>query len=340
VKVLVLGGTGNISRAIVARLLEEGHEPTIYNRGSKQLEFAAQVRTIVGDRRDEERFAAQMRHESFDAVIDMISFRAADAASTLRVFGGGRTGHIVMCSSSSVYKRPTRTLPIREDDEALFDDPSHPYAYHKAELERYVRRAYETENAPVTIIRPSLTYGPGGYNIGVLRQNVNIVARIRSGKPLVMFGDGTTPWSFTFAPDLAKAFVGVLGKPAAFGEAYHVTSEELHIWEDLYTTFGRIVGMEPRIVHLSSDLLMTAAPQLCSHLYYEKTYAGLYDNAKIRSVVPGYKADISLHDGIATMMDWYEREGCQVDAEKDELEDKLAAFHQEWSGQIANLYAK
>ncbi|WP_187274373.1 SDR family oxidoreductase [Paenibacillus sp. N3.4] len=338
-KVLVLGGTGNISRAIVARLLDQSHEVSIFNRGSRKLNFSDDVRSIVGDKKDKERFEAQMREESFDAVIDMISFNAEEAESTVRAFGG-RTGHIVMCSSSSVYNRPAQTLPIREDEEELFNDPGHPYAYHKADMERYLRGVYERDKLPVTIIRPSLTYGPGGYNIGVLRQNMNIVERIRSGKPLVMFGDGTTPWSFTFASDLAKGFVGVLGNPATFGEAYHVTSEEPHIWEDLYSTFGEVLGKEPHIVHISSDLLMTAAPKLCSHLFYEKTYAGLYDNAKIKSVVPDYHSEVSLHAGIKMMIEWYEREGCLVDLEKDAFEDQLVQFHQSWSRQIANIYMK
>lgn len=338
-KVIVLGGTGNISRAIVNRLLQENHEVTIFNRGSKTLDFSGEVRTLIGNKQDFVQFEAQMRTESFDAAIDMISFNAEDAASTIRAFGG-RTGHIVMTSSSSVYKRPTNSLPIREDAEELFNDPAHPYAYQKADMERYLRSVYEKEKLPVTIVRPSLTYGPGGLNIGVLRQNFNIVDRIRNGKPLVMFGDGTTPWSFTFAPDLAKGYVGVLGKAASFGEAYHVTSEELHIWEDLYLAFGSNLGIEPNIVHLSSDLLKTAAPNLCSHLYYEKTYAGLYDNSKIKSVVPDYRSEISLQNGIQMMIEWYEREGCTVDVEKDALEDKLVEFHQSWSRQIANLYTK
>lgn len=338
--VLLLGGTGNISRAIANRLLEQNHEVTIFNRGSRRLDFNGEVRSIVGDKKDRSRFEEQMNLESFDAVIDMISFNAEDAASTVQAFAG-RTGHLVMCSSSAAYKRPTLTTPIREDEELLMDDPEHPYSYgyHKADMERYLGTV-STDKLPITIIRPSLTYGIGGANIGVLRQNYNIVDRIRKGKPLLMFGDGTTPWNFTFSPDLAKGFVGVLGKPEAYGQAYHVTSEELHIWEDLYLTFGKIVGKEPQIVHISSDLLKTADPQLNTHLYYEKSYAGLYDNSKIRNILPDFRADISLHDGLAMMVEWFKREGSIVDAEKDKLEDRFVELHQTWSRQIADMSAK
>jgi len=337
-KVLVLGGTGNISRAIVSRLLRQNHDVTVFNRGNRKLVFERDVRTLTGDKNDRPRFEEQMRKEQFDAVIDMISFSREDAESTVRAFEG-RVGHLIVCSSSAVYKRPTRSIPIREDAEELFDNPRHDYAFRKAEMERYLGQIHEQRNLPVTIIRPSLTYGPGGYNIGVLRQNYNIIDRIRKGKPLVMFGDGTTPWNFTFAPDLAKGFTDILGNPETFGRQYHVTSEEARIWEDLYTTFGKILGKEPWIVHIPSELLMTAAPNLCSHLYYEKMYAGLYDNSKIRSVVPDFRAEISLEEGLAMMLEWFESEGGPLDREKDALEDKLVQFHQSWSRDLTGLFA-
>ena len=237
-----------------------------------------------------------MRRESFDAVIDMICFNEADARSTIAAFRG-RTDQIVVCSSVAAYRRPYRSVPTVESAESLYDDPTFAYAYHKAQAERFLDEVVRSQQLPITIIRPSLTYGVGAANVGVLRQNYGIVDRIRKGKPLVMFGDGSTPWSFTFAPDLAKAFVGVLGNPPTYGQAYHACSEERCRWEDLYLEFGKVLGIEPQIVHIPSELLRVADPELFSHLYFEKTFVGLFDNSKIRSVVPDFVCDISLHDG-------------------------------------------
>ena len=335
-KVLVLGGTGVISRQIVNRLIAKNHEVAVYNRGTRDDMFGSDVRQIVGDRSDRDTFETSMRDESFDAVIDMICFNEADARSTIAAFADSGA-HIVVCSSVAAYKRPYATVPTVEAAESLYDDPSFGYAFDKAQVERYLGSVVRDEQVPITIIRPSLTFGPGAANMGVLRQNYGIIDRIRKGKPLVMFGDGSTSWSFTFTPDLARAFVGVLGNEHAFGEAYHACSEERCRWEDLYLEFGRVLDREVEIVHISSELLVAANPDLFTHLYLEKTFAGLFDNSKIRTVLPDFRCDISLHDGVQMMVDWFEKEANQVDPEKDELEDRLVELFNGWKGQMEAL---
>ena len=338
-KVLILGGTGVISREIVRQLLAKGHKVAVFNRGSKALPFAKEVEKLVGDRLRRDEFEAAMQRTRYDVVIDMICFTADDARSTARAFGGN-AGHLIVTSSIAAYKRPYRSVPTVEARETLWDDPVFPYALNKAEVEKALWKSIKQDKLPITIIRPSLTYGPGAQNIGILRQNYGIVDRIRRGKPLVMFGDGSTSWTFTFVPDLAKAFVAIAGNPKTFGEDYHVTGDERCIWDDLYLEFGRLVGKAPTIIHIPSELLRSAAPNLCSHLYFEKTYAGLFDNSKLRSVVPDFKADVSLHEGLKTILAWYEEEAHAVDPEKDALEDRLAALYYEYAAKMTDLYVK
>lgn len=335
-KVLVLGGTGVISRAIVQQALASQHEVAVFNRGSKNHLFPSDVECIVGDKSNREQFQALMAQRRFDAVIDMISFDASDAQFMVETFKD-RAGQLVVCSSTAAYKRPFHTTPISEDAEELYDTPDFPYAFHKADMERYLGRIIAQGDMPVTIIRPSLTYGIGCANLGVLRQNFNVVHRIRSGKPLVMFGDGTVPWSFSFAPDVAKAFVGAVGNDRMFGQSYHATSEELHVWQDLYLEFGKLLGMEPQLVHFSSDMLKEANPALFGHLFYEKSYAGLFDNAKLKRDLPGFQADITLAEGLAMLLEWYERDGHTVDEAKDLLEDQLVSVHRQAVGQLQNI---
>jgi len=338
-KVLVLGGTGVISREIVKLLIDKDHEVTLYNRGSRSLPVAGKVRQIIGDRADREGFESSMRKETFDAVIDMICFNEADARSTVSAFRDSGA-QIVICSSVAAYQRPYKSVPTVESEESLFADPVFSYAFDKAEVERYLNREIDNHQLPVTIIRPSLTFGPGAANMGVLRQNYGIIDRIRRGRPLVMFGDGSTPFSFTFTPDLAKAFVGVLGNPDTYGQAYHACSEERCRWEDLYLEFGKVLGLEVDIVHIPSELLVAADPDLFSHLFFEKTYPGLFDNSKIRSVLPDFDCDISLHDGVKMMVNWFETEANQVDPQKNELEDRLVELHGQWKAQMEALTAE
>ncbi|GIX48495.1 MAG: hypothetical protein KatS3mg131_2706 [Candidatus Tectimicrobiota bacterium] len=338
-RVLVLGGTGVISRAIVEQLLAAHHEVVLFNRGTRRLAFAGEVAQLTGDRRHREAFEQEMRRHRFDAVIDMICYDAADARSTLAAFRD-TTGHLLVCSSVAAYKRPYKTVPTLEDAEVLWDDPAFGYGFHKAEAERVLWHAIASEQLPVTIFRPSLTFGPGATNVGVLRQNYGIVTRIRQGKPLVMFGDGSTYFSFTFAPDVARGVVGLLGKPETFGQAYHICSEARTTWEDFYLTWGAILGKTPHLVHLPAELLYRAAPNLCAHLYFEKTYGGLFDNSKIRGVLPHFQATISLRAGLETLLAWFEREASTVDAEKDALEDRLVEAYQALAAQLTNLYLK
>ena len=136
--VLVLGGTGVISRAIVNLLLKKEHKVTVFNRGSRTLSFEGPVRQITGDRGDRSDFESRMRQESFDAVIDMICFNEADARSTVAAFKDN-SAQIVVCSSVAAYKRPYNSVPTVESAESLYDDPTFGYALDKAQVERYLQ---------------------------------------------------------------------------------------------------------------------------------------------------------------------------------------------------------
>lgn len=335
-KVLVLGGTGVISRQIVPLLLEQGHDVTIYNRGKRPSGFSKEVKTIFGEKFQRDEFESQMQKYNFDAVIDMICFNEEDAKSDMRAFKGN-IGQLVVCSSGAAYKRPFKGVPISEAKEELATDTAFSYSYNKAEMERYLNSEMSRGVLPITIIRPSLTFGEGSASVGVLRQNYGIVDRIRRGKPLIMFGDGTTPWTFTFAPDLARGFVGVVGNQAVYNEAFHVTSDEVHIWDDLYLEIGRIIGIEPIIKHLPIDLLLESDRGIFEHIYYEKCYSGIFDNSKIKGAVPGFKAEISLNKGLTNLIEWYEKEANTVDMKKDKYEDALVEKYDKWAAEMRNL---
>lgn len=321
-KVLLVGGTGVISSGIVKQLVSDGHEAVVLSRGSRKPARDG-VETLVADKGDRAVFVKQMKNHRFDAVIDMISFNADDVQTTIEAFEG-RTDHIVVCSSIAAYTRPYASLPVREDAESLWNDPDFGYAFNKARMEHAAMAAWNQRKVPITVIRPSLTFGVGGANLGTLRQNYGIVDRIRRGRPLVMFGDGCQGFSFTFVPDLARAFVGVLGKSAAIGQAYHASSEEPTVWKQFYLTFGKLVGKEVELAYIPSAYLKEAKPELFAHLYLEKTYDGLFSNDKLRTVVPGFRAQVTLEQGLREMLAWWEETGAAVDPEKDRMEDLLA----------------
>ncbi|MCL1998001.1 MAG: NAD-dependent epimerase/dehydratase family protein [Turicibacter sp.] len=325
--ILVIGGTGVISTAIVDKLVDVGHDVTVFNRGLRPLRHKSvgSINSIIGDKTRD--FKAQMSGKHFDAVIDMISYNFSDAAITLEAFGTDT--HCIFTSTAAVYKRPMRVAAITEDLPRWEDDSFYPYGYHKARMEDYLLEQAK-KGRKITIIRPSLTYGIGSKNIGVLRNNYGIIERIRQNKPMIVFGDGTNPWEYTFAPDIAKAYAGVLGKNQCFGQIYHATSGEPRIWDDLYLEFGKIIGIEPKILHISTEMLMQTIPDRILHVYQEKMSAGLFDNSKIKRDVPEYQCEYTLDKTLKAIYDWYmsDEEARIIDEDLDLLEDKLVANYQ------------
>jgi nucleoside-diphosphate-sugar epimerase len=320
--VLVIGGTGNISTEIVNRLEECSHRVTVFNRGLRKVRYRGKPEHITGDKNNEAEFRALLRDRRFDGVIDMISFNPADAERTLNALGD-RGGHFVFTSSVAAYKRPVRGIPIVETSE-LLDNDSFPYGYNKARMEYFLGEKM-SEGIPITIIRPSLTFGIGCRNVGVMRNNYGIIRRIRQQKPIVVFGDGTIPWTWTFAVDLAKAYSGVLGQPHCFGQIYHATSDDRRIWDDLYLEFGRLAGAEPRLIHISTEMLMAVSPEVFSHVAQEKMYSGVFDNTRIRRDAPEFVCEYSLRKIAEALYTWYESdpEGRVIDEDRDRLEDSI-----------------
>jgi len=334
-KILILGGTGTISRQIVSQSLAAGHEVTLINRGTRKTGFEKDVTTIVADRHSSD-FADLVKDVPADVVIDMICFKPEDARQTTELFGD-KCRQIIVTSSVAAYKRPTKSIPIREDAEELRDDESFIYGFWKAEIERHLNAQMGRIGAAITIIRPSFTFGEGTANLGTLRQNRNIVRRIKDGKPLITTGEVAAPWSFTFARDLAKAYVLSAGNEKTYNKVYHVTNTELVTWEDLYRTMGRVLGKEPELYCVPSALLKELWPDVCSHLYFEKTGLNYYSNEKFMTDVPEYRPTVSLEEGIREVMDWWEKTDFPYDEEKEFLEDKICALYENFRDDLLKL---
>ena len=320
-KVLVLGGTGVISTSIVDRLNECSYDATVFNRGMRPARYKNPVKTIVGDKNAAD-FAQKVKSGGFDAVIDMISYNKDDAAGTLQAFEG-QDVHFVFTSTVAAYKRPYNSIPVVESNDT-YDTDIFPYGYHKAQMEGFLNEK-SAQGVKITIIRPSLTYGIGCKNIGVLRNNYGSIHRIEQQKPLIMFGDGTNPWAYTFAPDLAKAYVGCLNRPVCFGQTYHATSDDVRIWDDLFLEFGKIVGKTPKILHMSTEVLHKASPDRFGHVLQEKMFSGIFDNSKIKAHVPEFVCEYPLDRILKEIYDWYmsDANARVVDSELDAFEDGL-----------------
>jgi nucleoside-diphosphate-sugar epimerase len=335
-KLLIIGGTGVISRAIVQHALDSGFDVTIVNRGTKKIGFEDRVRMIQADRQDKKGFSEKLKSEQPDVVIDMICFGPEDAAQTVEIFRH-RAKQLIFTSSVAAYERPYKSLPTREDAEKTLVSTDFSYGKQKAAFERYLFGEMKKDGAAITIIRPSLTFGPGARNFGMLRQNYNVVQRIRDGRPLVMVGEGTFPWSFTYVDDLARGFVLACGNERTYNDHFQVLNDEVVVWEDLYRAIGSLVGKEPILYPVPSILLKEIDEKLMGHLNYEKVYCSVFSIEKFQKAVPEFHPVCHFRESIAKVVESWEKEGLGVDAAKDAFEDKICACWEAFRGDLLKL---
>jgi nucleoside-diphosphate-sugar epimerase len=323
---LVIGGTGLISGGIVRELKRRGHWVTVFHRGGTPLRERG-VLEVIGDRRNRPLFEAAMRALEVDAVFDLISFNREDAESAVRVFRG-RVRHFIHCSTVCAVGVPTTKVICDEDE------PYHPvsdYGRGKAAAEKYLLGQWRNGRFPVTIFRPSHTYGPlGGWVLGTFmtdwEKDCELVNRIRRGRPVVVHGDGTTLWQSCYTDDAATGFVGALGKPHVRGRIYNICGRDISTWNEYYEAVGRAVGRKPRIVHLPTNAILRRAPGYATGFLREiARFHGAYATDRIRRDIPEFNPRIGVEEGTRRHIAWLKAEGRLRKAPARPFEDALAA---------------
>lgn len=321
-KILFIGGTGNISSACVLEALARGWDVTLLNRGQSQLPVPAGVRVLHADVRAYAEANQALEGHTFDAVANFIAFNAADVERDIQLFAQ-RTRQYVFISSTSAYQKPPLSPVITE--KTPLANPFWDYARDKIAAEETLMRAYREKGFPVTIIRPSLTYQ---YFIPLpIGKNGTFIHRLRQGKPLIVHGDGTSVWTVTHSRDFARGFAGLIGQERAIGEAFHITADELLTWNQIYQLAAQAVGIEPRLVHIPSDWICRHEPRFTGTLLGDKSWSAIFDNSKLKSVVPDFQAAIPFREGIQRTVDWFLEDPARlaVDVEVDRAMDGLIA---------------
>lgn len=321
--VLFIGGTGIISTHCVEAALERGWDVTLLNRGVSG-DAPDGCDHVRADIRDREAARLALGKRDFDAVIDWVAFVPEHVETDIDLFRD-RAGQYVFIGTASSYQKPPQRLPITE--ETPLENPFWAYSRDKIACEERLR-AEMARGFPATIVRPSHTYGRarfpfnGGYTC---------LHRIRAGKPIVLPGDGTSVWVMTHAKDFAVGLLGLLGDDEALGEAFHITSDELLTWNGIFETLGGHLGRAPEIRHLPSQAVMCADAELGAGLWGDKSHSLVFDNSKLKGVVPGFEARIPFSEGSRDIVDWYDEDPSrqQVDPAFDALQDRLCAAHED-----------
>jgi nucleoside-diphosphate-sugar epimerase len=328
-KVLFVGGTGLISSACTRLAVERGLELFLLNRGGNP-DRAGGATAIVADARDEAAVEQVLAGQRFDVVVDWIAFTPEDVERDLRLFRG-RTDQFVFISSASAYQKPLDHWLISE--ETPLANPFWEYSRNKIACEERLTRAYREDGFPVTIVRPSLTYGDTQIPLAVnsWQRPFTAVARMRAGKPLIVPGDGTSLWTITHNSDFAVAFVGLLGRRDAIGEAFNIVSDEVLTWDQIYRQTASAAGVEPRLVHIASDFIAACLPDMTGTLIGDKSQSAVFDSAKIKRFVPDFRTTVPFAEGIRRTVAWFDADPArqQIDAEMDADWDRLIAAYEQ-----------
>jgi len=319
-RVLFIGGTGIISSACTRLAIERGMEVFLLNRGTSTTRPVPPEATVLtADLSDVDAVRTALGDSEFDVVVDNRAFVPAEVQTRLDLLDG-RMGQYVFISSASAYQKPPARWPVVES--TPLRNPYWQYSRDKIACEDLLTAAYRERGVPMTIVRPSHTYDhtslpvDGGWTV---------VDRMRRGAEVVVHGDGTSLWTLTHHTDFAKAFVGLLGLPAAIGQAIHITSDEALPWNEIFTIVGRAAGAEPKIVHVPSDVIAAEDPSWGPGVIGDKAHSMIFDNSLVKSLVPDYVAVIPFVQGAQEMIDWFDADPRRqtVDDETNATLDRL-----------------
>lgn len=325
-KVLFIGGTGNISTSVSKLAVERGFDLYLLNRGRQSISIE-NTKTIVADISQPEKVKSVLGDQHFDVIVNWIAFHENDIEHDLNLFRG-KCNQYIFISSASAYQKPL-THPIVTESTPL-SNPYWEYSRNKIACEERLLRAYRDEGFPITVVRPSHTYDMGiPVAIGG-RARYLIPQRMLEGKPVIVHGDGTSLWTLTHSEDFAKGFVGLLGHPQAIGHAFHITSDFLLTWNQIYEQIGDALGVKPNIVHIPSEFIHKLDPDIGSGLIGDKMWSVIFDNSKVKRLVPDYVATIPFHEGIRRTLAWFQADDSrtQVSQEDHAFIDRILNAYQ------------
>jgi nucleoside-diphosphate-sugar epimerase len=335
-RVLFVGGTGLISSACSVAAQRAGHELWLVNRGqSKAIPAVSEDRIIIADATDAPTLRHALKDRTWDVVVQWVGFRPDHVADDVETFADA--GQYVYISSASVYEKPPSSWMITERTPTV--NPFWDYSQQKIACEGVLWKASRESGFPMTIVRPSLTYGVSQIPVivGSWARPYTIVERMRRRAKVLVPGDGTAIWTLTHNSDFAKGLIGLFGQQAAIGEDFHITSDEALTWNQIYSLVGEAAGVEPDILHIPSDALVAADPSALGSLWGDKSNSSVFDNTKLRSIVPDFAATTAFADGIRETVTWFDADPSRqtIDESANALWDRLVALYTEALRQAA-----
>lgn len=314
-KVLFIGGTGNISTSVSKLCAEKGIDLYLLNRGTRSVEIPG-VKVITGDITNPD-IAKVLKDHNWDCVVNWIAFHPDDIERDINLFRK-KTKQYIFISSASVYQKPP-SHPVITESTPLYN-PVWDYSQNKIACEERLNKAYRYEDFPITIVRPSLTFDTVIPLIMGAWIEYTVIDRMKKGGKVIVHGDGTSLWTITHAIDFAKGFVGLIGHRQAIGHPFHITSNEILTWDQIYQAVAEAAGVKANIIHIPSDFISKVESSLKGSLLGDKCYSVIFDNTKIKTFVPDFKCVIPFSEGIKKTLAWFEADPKRMVIKKESNE--------------------
>ncbi len=326
-KALFIGGTGNISNACSQHALARGFNLSILSRGIRSRSELSDATFITADINNARQIKEQLRGERFDVVVNFIAYSPAEVERDIQLFSENCDQYIFISSASAYQKPPSH--PVITESTPL-SNPYWDYSRNKIACEELLMKAYRERGFPVTIVRPSHTYETViPVAIGSW-EDFTIIDRMRKGGTVIIHGDGTSLWTITHSQDFAKGFVGLMGNQQSIGHSFHITSDELLNWNQIYQAVAEAAGADLKAVHISSDFICREADKIGQewmrgNLMGDKANSAIFDNTKIKRFVPGYIATIPFREGIKRTVEWFDAhpDRIRIEDENNRLMDAI-----------------
>ncbi|WP_274648809.1 SDR family oxidoreductase [Paenibacillus humicola] len=296
-KVLFIGGTGLISTAASKLAVQQGFDLYLLNRGNRDTFIPEGATVLRGDIHNRDEMESLLSNSHFDIVVNWIVFHKEDIERDINYFTG-KTNQYIFISTAATYQRPPAYYIL--DESTPQHNPGWDYAVNKIACEERLIREYREKGFPMTIVRPSHTYGDTSIPFAITSwaHPWTIIDRILKGKKIIVPGDGTSLWTITHNTDFAKGLVGLLGNTQTLGHAFHITSDEVKTWDQYLAAIGQAIGVEPQPIHITSECISRAMPEFKAPLFGDTCNSYVLDNSKIKRFVPGYTATTSFEHGI------------------------------------------
>lgn len=319
-RILYIGGTGEISAACVRLGAEIGQRITVFNRGRSGEDVPGNVHRITGELNDSTYRA--LAEQRFDVVCQFLAYDPAQVEKDLAIFSG-KVGQYLFVSTASAYRKPPADWRITP--ETPLGNPFWPYSQAKADAEAVLFRAHADGRLPVTVVRPSHTYRrrfPSTFVPGD-----DHAWRMLHGRPVVIHGDGTGLWTYTHATDFARPFVRLLGNPAAIGEAFHITRPDAYTWNDIFRAAARALGAVPEFVYVPTATIVKYNPEWAGPMLGDKAWSAQFDLAKLKRVAGDFECTVGLEAGLASVVPHYRERAaaCLPDEKLHARYDRMAA---------------